>query len=100
MQDGAVNKNIASKTTSKQGLQVPTIIILLLIKYLLVVQKGIIFLFYLGGRSVQSGFAILSTLYRKGYAVPEYQQHIFHCKAISDNCVSSLNAPRDGLEMK
>ena len=34
MQDGAVNKNIASKTTSKQGLQVPTIIILLLIKYL------------------------------------------------------------------
>ena len=94
MQDGAVNRNIASKTTSKQGLQVPTIIILLVIKYLYC-----IFLFLFRGL-VRSESAILSTLYRKGYAVPEYQQHIFHCKAISDNCVSSLNAPRDGLEMK
>ena len=31
---------------------------------------------------------------RKGCAIPEDQQHILHCKAISDDCLSSLNAPR------
>ena len=33
---------------------------------------------------------------RKGCAVPEDQQHILHCKAISDDCVSSLNTPQYG----
>ena len=30
---------------------------------------------------------------RKGCAVTEDQQHILHCKAISDDCLSNLNAP-------
>ena len=33
---------------------------------------------------------------RKGCAVPEDQQHILHCKAISDDCLSSLNTPQYG----